>query len=275
MTPSETEQITEPCAYHGASPVWWFNDELRFLDTVAGDVISVDTSSGDVVRTHVGPVAAALRARVGGGFVVALERGFAVSDKDGRMEYLGDLWSDPGIHFGEGACDPYGNFYCGTIGGNGNLYRLGYDVSIATDEVSGGLVWSEDKETAYYIDTPSHRVDAFDYSRSSGLTNRRVAFRIPPEHGEPRGMTIDHDGYLWIAMWGNGTIRRYTVDGRLDGRLDLPVQQITGCTFGGEYLNDLYITTSRAGLANSEPQAGALFRVRVGVTGLIEPGFDH
>ena len=44
---------------------------------------------------------------------------------------------------------------------------------------------------------------------------------------------------------------------------------MTACTFGGERLDQLYMTTSRENLPPGEdPLAGALFRAEVGVRGL-------
>jgi sugar lactone lactonase YvrE len=52
----------------------------------------------------------------------------------------------------------------------------------------------------------------------------------------------------------------------------LPVSVVSGPTFGGPDLADLYITPSPEGLSSEErrrqPHAGSLFRYRPGVTGL-------
>ncbi len=49
---------------------------------------------------------------------------------------------------------------------------------------------------------------------------------------------------------------------------------VTACTFGGPGLDQLYITTSRLGLDDgAEPEAGAVFRADVGVTGLPAAAF--
>jgi sugar lactone lactonase YvrE len=51
--------------------------------------------------------------------------------------------------------------------------------------------------------------------------------------------------------------------------IELPVTKVTACTFGGSRLDQLFITTSREGLAAAaEPQAGSLFRSVPGVTGV-------
>jgi sugar lactone lactonase YvrE len=47
----------------------------------------------------------------------------------------------------------------------------------------------------------------------------------------------------------------------------LPARLVTACTFGGEDLRDLYVTTSREDLEDPEPCAGALFRARVRIPG--------
>ena len=72
-----------------------------------------------------------------------------------------------------------------------------------------------------------------------------------------------------MALWGGSAVRRYTADGRLDEVVELPVRQVTACTFGGQGLRELFITTSAEGLEpGSEPLAGALFSVEPGVAGL-------
>jgi sugar lactone lactonase YvrE len=44
---------------------------------------------------------------------------------------------------------------------------------------------------------------------------------------------------------------------------------VTACTFGGDRLDELFITTSRENLPPDEdPLAGSLFRAEVGVRGL-------
>jgi sugar lactone lactonase YvrE len=124
----------------------------------------------------------------------------------------------------------------------------------------------------YYIDTPTQRIDAFSFMPSTGeITDRRPVIRIPAEVGAPDGMTIDAEGGLWVALWGGGAVHRY-FDGRLDQVIKLPVSQPTSCTFGGEDLDELYVTSAWEGLAvkerRAQPFAGALLRVRPGVRGI-------
>ncbi|SFK40189.1 Sugar lactone lactonase YvrE [Amycolatopsis sacchari] len=271
---STVEQVTDPVAAHGEGPVWHASwPGLRWVDMLAGDVLELD--AGQVRRHHVGTVAAALRPRADGGVVLAVERGFALADASlTEVQPLPELWQDNDIRMNEGGCDPDGRFYCGSMSyreeaGRGSLYRLNRDGSTETVltgvTISNGLAWSPDGGTAYYIDTPTHRVGAFDYDGE--LTGRRTLLEIPAEAGAPDGMTVDADGRLWIALWGGSAVRCYRPDGTLEDHVELPASQVTACTFGGADLDELYITTSQQGV-DGQPEAGALFRYRPGVRGL-------
>ena len=192
------EQVTGPVAYHAEGPVWsarWGG--LRWVDMLAGDVLSL-SENGVVDRRNVGEVAAVLRPRQGGGAVLGVERGFALEDPDGTLRRLDPLWSDHGVRMNEGGCDPDGRFYCGSMAfeqrpGAGTLYRLDPDGSVQvvlTDvTTSNGLEWSPDDRLAYYVDTPTGRIDVFNYDNERGLTDRREFVR--PENGSPDGLTVD------------------------------------------------------------------------------------
>jgi sugar lactone lactonase YvrE len=112
------------------------------------------------------------------------------------------------------------------------------------------------------------RVDAFDHDPDRGLSGRRPLVRFDEADGVPDGLAVDADGHLWVAMHRGGAIHRYRPDGRLDGVVEVPVRNVTACTFGGPRRDQLYITTSRHGMGDAaEPAAGALFRADVAVTG--------
>jgi sugar lactone lactonase YvrE len=279
---ADAQQLTEPVAFHAEGPVWspsWGG--LRWVDMFAGDVLSMGLdgpANGAIGRRHVGAIAAALRPRRGGGAVIAVERGFVLEDADGKLESLPDLWADPGLRMNEGSCDPDGRFYCGSMAydqgpGRGSMYRLDSDgtasVLFGGSTISNGLAWSPDGSIAYYTDTKTRRVDMFDYAKDSGLTARRTFVEITDTPGSPDGMTVDAEGHVWVALYGGSAVRRYRPDGILDGVIDLPVTNVTACTFAGADLGDLVITTSREGVpAGTQPEAGSLFRSRPGVTGL-------
>jgi sugar lactone lactonase YvrE len=275
---TRAEQRTDPVAYHGEGPVWsagWGG--LRWVDMLAGDILSLGPD-GVVSRRHVDGVAAAVRPRRDGGAVIAIERGFALEDRDGRLTRLGDLWSGTGVRMNEGGRDPDGRFYCGSMAydqrpGAGSLYRLDPDrqVTVVLEGVtiSNGLEWSPDGALAYYVDTPTHQISVFDYDQDRGLTGRRVLVEIPADMGGPDGLCVDEQGGVWVALFGGGAVHRYTAEGTLDEIVDVPARQVTACAFGGPGLDELFITTSAENLEpGDDPLAGALFSAAVGVNGL-------
>lgn len=276
------ERISDAEADHGEGPVWWEAwGGLRYVDMLAGDILTL-RGDGSVTRTHVGTVAAALRPRVGGGAVVALERSFALASRDDLCDLtdLGEVWSDPKVRFNDGGCDPDGRFYCGSMAYDAaphaaSLYRLTPGAQGAPQPVldgvtvSNGLGFDASGTRAYYNDTVTGRTDVFDYDRESGLRDRRPFVAFDEDAGLPDGLCVDADGGVWVALWGGSAVRRYTPDGALDMVVEVAASQVSACTFGGPELDTLYITTSRTGLpVGAEPAAGAVFAVRPGVTGL-------
>lgn len=270
------EQVTDPIVYHGEGPAWspsWGG--LRWVDMLAGDILTLRDER--VERRHVAEVAAAVRPRRGGGAVIGIERGFALESPDGQVTALPEIWSSPSIRMNEGGCDPQGNFWCGSMAydqspGAASLYRLSpegnVDVMLEGVTVSNGLEWSPDGSLAYYNDTPTGQVAVFDFDPDEGLRNRRVLAELPDD-GRPDGLTVDSEGCVWTAVINKGEVHRYRPEGTLDGVIDVPAGRVTACTFGGEKLDRLFITTSQENVDTAaDPLAGALFVAEVGVTGL-------
>ncbi len=143
------------------------------------------------------------------------------------------------------------------------------------------MAWSPDHQTFYYIDTPTLEVVAYDYAVETGrISNKRIAIGIPAEEGFPDGMTIDKEGMLWIAHWDGWQVTRWNPNsGKKLLSIPLPAAKITSCTFGGDDLQDLYITSACTGLTekmhDEQPLAGSLFVLKnCGFQGIEAAVFD-
>jgi sugar lactone lactonase YvrE len=278
----QAEQITEAIAVHGEGPCWLErSNELAWVDMMAGRVLatSLATATTQVIEIP-GPIAAIIRPRTAGGLVVATETGVVVLDEYESPSPLCEIIAEPGIRMNDGGCDPQGRFWCGSMAYDsdarpdaGSLWRVEPDGSFATVltglGISNGLDWSEDGATAFYVDRPTGRIDAFTFDGATGeLSERRPFVEIDRASGMPDGLTIDGEGGVWVALWEGGAVRRYAPDGTLDAVVTLPCGLVTACTFGGPDLDELFITTSRHELpAGADPAGGALFRCRPGVRG--------
>ena len=181
------------------------------------------------------------------------------------------------LRMNDGKADPFNRFVGGTMGrpgprpGAGSLWSFGGgppEELVADVTISNGLAWSTDGGTMFYIDSPTHRVDAFDYDGSTGrVSNRRTVVEIPVGAAGPDGMCIDTDGGLWVALWGGSAVHRY-VDGELDTVVEVPTPYVTCPAFAGPGLDELVITTASEPFeSDAPPGAGDLYVARPGVLG--------
>ena len=167
----------------------------------------------------------------------------------------------------DGKADPAGRFVGGTMGDPtprpraASLWSFGSGDPVALVSgvtISNGLAWSADGSTLFYIDTPTRRVDAFDYDvRLGSVANRRPVITLPPGAGDPDGLCIDVDGGLWVALWGGSAVHRY-VDGSLDAVIEVPTPYVTCPVFAGRELDELVITTAAEPFGRDGPPAPAI-----------------
>ena len=187
------------------------------------------------------------------------------------------------VRTNDGKCDPAGRLWLGTMAfagtpGAGTLYCLDPTgipaVKLDSVTISNGIVWSADRRTMYYVDTPTRRVSRYRYDDSTGaIAYEGIAVQIPEEMGCPDGMTIDRCGNLWIALWGGYGVGCWNPhSGELLHRIFVPCPNAASCAFGGENLDTLYITTAGgtpdSRLRQDYPLSGSLFVCKPGVYGV-------
>jgi len=195
----------------------------------------------------------------------------------------------------DGAPDARGRFWYGTMFNNlaldgseipileatGKLYRLDSDLGVTEMDGPVGIpnstCFSPDNRTLYFADTRQGTIFAFDFDLERGTIGRKRIFSDLQGYGYPDGSTVDADGGVWNARWGAGCAIRFLPSGRVDRMVKVPAQNVTCCAFGGAALDTLYVTTSRLNLSAAElkdsPQAGGVFAIRPGVSGLPRPFF--
>jgi len=284
--------VGEYVAQWGEGPIWW-QGKLIYVDIEKGRVIEVAPLAAGGVKEIISDLSARIGRvgtvvpRVNGGLVVAGDTGIHLL---GAGDLAEEMRIDPESEktdnrFNDGKCAPDGRFFAGTISlakkeGDAALYRLDSDLSLHTAfegvSNSNGIAWSADASTCYYIDTPRQSVLAFDYSTESGLlTNMRTAFSTSHINASPDGMSIDRDGNLWVAFCHGACVICYeSSTGRELHRVELPCLETTACAFGGENLDELYVTTGIHAVQEEE-DAGRLLRIRgLGVTGVPAFAFD-
>ena len=193
---------------------------------------------------------------------------------------------NPGTRLNDGRADRQGRFWAGSMVESGEqsagaLYCLDQQLQV-TSKVSGltisnGLCWSPDSTVMYHTDTPSRRINAYDFDAATGaIANQRCLVRT--EKGcFPDGSTVDSEGYIWNAQWGASQVVRYSPAGEIDFVLPLPVSQPTCVAFGGPQLDRLFITSATQGFDEqrllAEPDAGNVLIFQTNVTGTPDSRF--
>lgn len=278
------ERVVGPGAVLGEGPVWDERDGVLWWLDIPGQALHrFDPAAGHDDATALGYQVGALVLRTSGGLVLATPQGFEAFDPDrGERSLLVAADADnPLTRMNDGKCDPAGRFYAGTMAydgaaGAGAFYRLDPDLAVTKlfgdTTISNGLAWSADGATLYYIDSMTHRVDAFDVDLATGaLDGRRPFVHIDATPGVPDGMCIDEDGFLWVALFDGAAVHRYSPSGDLDRIVEVPALQVTCCAFGGPDYDELYITTAAQNMSDEDrrlqPDAGSMFRLRPGVAG--------
>jgi sugar lactone lactonase YvrE len=284
MVSSIAEVALDIRAELGEGPIWDDRRQrLLFVDIMRGHVHEFDPVTGaDRVVEFSWPVGAVALTENGDWILAAIDGFYRANPESGAVQLVTSVEADrPDNRMNDGYVDARGRFWAGTMSmrkerGQGTLYRLDQD-GVAYPIVSGvstsnGIDWSPDNRTAYYVDTPTGRIDVFDFFLSTGaIENRRPFVTIPPGAGHPDGLIVDSEGFVWVCLWKGGAVRRYSPDGKLDRVIEMPVSLVTKCAFGGPDLDVLFITTAWIDLSEDQraeqPLAGGLFRCRPGVKG--------
>ena len=280
----KTECILPAEAILAEGPVW-HDGQLWWVDIERGEIHSLEPVTGMDSRWVFPHRVGFIIPRASGGFVVGTECGLATWDAqcDTLSIVVHPEQDQPGNRFNDAKCDPQGRLWAGTMAMNetpkqGALYSVdsGWKITrkVNSVSISNGLAWSPNNKVMFYVDSPTRRVDAFDF-RDGELSNRRSVIEI--SDGYPDGMCADIDGNLWIALWGGWGVACHDPDtGKYITKIELPVEAVTSCCFGDG--DELFITTASRDLdtagSEQQPLAGGIFRAETGVEGMPVSSFS-
>jgi len=185
----------------------------------------------------------------------------------------------------DGGSDAYGRFWLGTMQNNfdchgndipikeniGKLYKIDINKKISVVEESLGIpntfVWSPDNTKFYFTDTLNGTILDYNFNLENGdLSNKKHFASF--DRGFPDGSTIDVDGCLWNCRYGGSCIVRFDPTGKVDQVIEMPVQNITNCVFGGKDLKTLFVTTASNKGENKNDLDGSLFAINLKYQGL-------
>lgn len=220
---------------------------------------------------------------------VSFEDGVAIYDTvENSSNYIVRYHeSKPDMRANDGKCDPWGNFWVGTMSKTceenaGALYCLkpdgSFEKKIENCTISNGLAWDVEKSKMYFIDSIKDGINSYDYEPNSCTRSNETTVIYKPEYRYFDGMTIDTEGMLWVAHCMDSCIRRWNPETSEELlKIDLPCPKVTSLTFGGDNYSTLYITTAQEHMNADEilkfPLSGSIFKVETDFKGMKSNNF--
>jgi len=278
----------EGAVWHAEEQAVYWTDINRFL------IHRFEASSGNVKTWFFDePVTAMILTTVPGTLAVVLGSGLILWEPaaDTRRTYGFALPGWPDVRCNDARADSRGSLWIGSMwnnvnadgspgeikNGRGALYRLDPDLNVTLWRENLGIAntvaWNRQQTTFYFGDSMANAIYQYDYDSQSGAIANEQVFFAGFSRGAPDGSTIDAAGYLWNCRYGGGCVVRVAPNGSVDRVVEMPVLNVTTCTFGGEDLRTLYITTAAAGAKPGDRFAGGLFALEMETVGLAENKF--
>jgi sugar lactone lactonase YvrE len=281
--------VADVSAVLGEGPVWIEREQALYWVDIKGYKVFRHRPADGALKTWDTPYrVCSLAPRAQGGFIGGTEDGFSRVDLEADR-FIPLVNPEPERmtnRFNDGKLDRAGRFWAGTMDGDereatGALYRLNADNSWARVDdgyrVTNGPAFSPDGRLMYHNDSALQVTYLFDLDEAGNASNRRTFLQFGEGDGYPDGMTVDAEGCLWIAFWDGWSVRRFSPEGELLDRIDVPVARPTSCVFGGADLDRLYISSASIGLSPedkaAQPYAGGLFVAEPGVRGIADVAF--
>jgi sugar lactone lactonase YvrE len=276
----------------GETPIWVPEESaLYWVDWGGRPTCRFEPATGKSGTFSQDLPVTALARRASGGWVAVAQNGLYKWDPNTNVYELLAGSPKPGkteICYNDCAVDRQGRLLVGTVNmkepfaPEGSLYRLDADGSLHELDTgyatANGLGVSPDGRTVYVTDMRHRQIIALDYDTARGTVNSRHLFaQVPNEDGMPDGLVVDADGFVWSGHWAGWKLTRYDPDGKIERQVHFPVQHVISFAFGGQDLDELFVTTAWWGFSEAErkrqPWAGDLFRIKTDIRGLVEPAF--
>lgn len=273
-----TATLGESLVWDGAADA----PAMLWCDIPAGIIHRSPFEVGDDDDTEVAlpaPVASFHLADIDGepGFIASLGDRIVLADAGGlELRELAHVeHAVAGMRLNEGKVDPAGRWVTGSMDSSGGSAAAFYSVTpegsaraIRRDIGTGnGLEWSLDGSRIYFTDTATSTIYTGTYDDDGSISDVDVFHSGSPHDG----LTIDDDGWLWSAHYGEGVVVRYDDGGTERERVELPIPNVTSVGFGGLDRRTLFVASAREGMEPDEleryPLSGSVFTVATATPG--------
>lgn len=266
----------------GENPLWDERRELLFWCDIPGEKIFAfdpKTHSHRLVA-ELGRECGAFSLEESGDLLLLFVGDAALLDPDsGEVKPLANGFLQDAERFNDCIACPDGSVFAGTVdwtqktrGGLFHLHR-GFEnhrVTPVRTECSNGLGWTRDGRGLYWADSSSRITWLFDFDPQTNELGEGREWLYTADF-TPDGLTTDGEGGVWIAYFNGPFVRHYDQNAGFIEQFDLPARHVTSCIFGGEDLDELYITTG-GGKPDDAPDNpnGGFYRLKTSARGMRE-----
>ncbi len=277
MTGYKVEPIAQHKCRTGENPLWDAERKrLYWTDIPTGRLFVFDHATGEHEQIYEGEPVGGFTLQEDGRLLLFRVKDIAIRHDDGKVDPLLPFKAEGVPRFNDVIAAPDGSVLAGTMGKKmkGGVFHLTADRNIKNlwqgTNCSNGMAFTADRRRFFWTNTTTRAIYLHDYDEETGaITNRKPLVQVPEGVGAPDGMTLDTEGHLYSARWGGRGVFVYSADGSQVSKIDIPVDAVSSCAFGGPDMDELYVTTAM--YDEQRPDAGTLYRVRgLGVKGLPE-----
>jgi sugar lactone lactonase YvrE len=218
------------------------------------------------------------------GAAIPLSDGSLVSvEAQGFVHITGDtkerLFAIPGVtssdfRANDAKIGPDGRIYVGVLDydltvGAGSLWAVNRsgesELMLDGLTIPNGMDWWQG--TLWFVNGPEPKIQAYETNDRGLVPTRHITTDAIPD-----GLTIDSEGNIWVALWGQGRVDCFSQEGELLQQVAVPATQPTSVALCGPNLTTLAITTARYQLDDDQlaqtPQAGDVFFTEVPTKGV-------
>ena len=276
----EIEPVGSVRAALGECPIWdTQHRQLWFIDARAGLIQRLEPATGQITASVTVPApAGSFCLNADGRLLVALKQDIVLVDPvTGAQQFLARIDdSHPNLRLNDGEPMPDGSFIVGTMhvyrdDGEpplGGLYRIRPDGGLMKLDtgigITNGPCVNPLDGRLYVSDSSTRSICSYAMGADGTLADRRLFINTDAYDSGPDGCCFDSQGGLWTALVRAGAIARFGQDGALTRKIDVPLTHPASLCFGGEHLDEIYVTSiSDSGRLRADGALdGAILRIR-------------
>jgi sugar lactone lactonase YvrE len=197
----------------------------------------------------------------------------------GTTDQVAQIEADnPLTRSNDGRADPWGGFWIGTMGINGEAkagaiyrYHRGEVRTLFSNmQVTNAICFAPDGSCALFTDSLTKKIMRQRLAEKDGwpLGDPELWIDFGDVDWKPDGAVIDAAGNFWNAQWGGNRVACYAPDGTLTQTVAFPANQTSCPAFGGADLKTLFCTSAAVGLIGDDD--GKTFATPVDAVGQAE-----